>query len=374
MAKEHELDVYREWLGIAEAVRPLNFYQLLRLKQFEDQTAKIREHYRKMNAHVRKFASGDFAARSQELLNELARAMLCLTDLERKREYDASLGRKAPSSGRRRSIEEILLANQAIDQAQLQKARDYAKAVGLEVRDALVQQKAAAPDVVMLAYAESIGLPYVDLADVGVDESLVPRVPAALARQHSCVPILCDRGQVLMASPNPLAPEVEDEIHLRLNMPVRTVLCTAGSINPLITKYYARDPAAPGARAPTGAPAAGRAPAGGGSQAKPPEAKKGRATPSLPKVSAPKVSRPKFSLPRFSLPRLSFGGGGGGGGQRALLPCILAFNLTVILVVITRSIFHRGGWTWGSAGATAGLAALLGAVVAGITYFVTSRR
>jgi hypothetical protein len=362
MAKE--LDVYRDWLGISETARPLSFYQLLRLKPFEDQAAQIREHYRKMNAHVRKFASGDFAARSQELLNELARAMLCLTDIERKREYDASLGRKAPSSGRRRSLEEILLANQAIDQARLQKARDYAQAVGLEVRDALVQQKAAAPDVVMLAYAESIGLPYVDLADVGVDEALVPQVPAAVARQHSCLPILCDRGQVLMASPNPLAPEVEDELRLRLNMPVRTVLCTAGSINPLITKYYARDPAAPAARA----PATGRAPAAGGAPAKPPEARKGPAPPAKPKASIPKVSRPKFSLPRFSF------GGGGGDVKGAAIFSLLAFNLTVILVVFARVIFHRGGWTWGMAGVTVALAVLLGGAAAGITYYVASRK
>ncbi|MFH1924301.1 MAG: hypothetical protein ABIP48_30990, partial [Planctomycetota bacterium] len=89
-----ELDVYRDWLGIKEAARPLNYYQLLRLPAFEDDTSKIREHYRKMNAHVRKYATGDYAEQSQELLNELAKGMLCLTDARRKREYDVTLGRK----------------------------------------------------------------------------------------------------------------------------------------------------------------------------------------------------------------------------------------------------------------------------------------
>ena len=36
MAKE--LDVYRDWLSITETARPLNHYQLLRLKSFEDTT------------------------------------------------------------------------------------------------------------------------------------------------------------------------------------------------------------------------------------------------------------------------------------------------------------------------------------------------
>ena len=247
-----QLDVYRDWLGIAEAARPLDYYQLLRLKRFTDDRQKIRSHYQKMNAHVRKFATGDFAAESQELMNELARAMLCLTDVLRKGEYDASLGRKDIAASRQRTLEEILLAIKTIDRAQLDKARSYADAVGLEVRDALVQQKMAAADVVMLAYAESLGLPYIELEDVGVDEALVPRVPPTLARQHSCVPVMTDEGQLLMASPNPLVPDVEEELRLRFDMPVRTVLCTPASINAVVAQYYPRDAAAvaPAAAAP----------------------------------------------------------------------------------------------------------------------------
>src|SRR5262245_25925497 len=104
------LDVYRDWLKIAETARPLNHYQLLRLKPFEDNTAKVREHYRAMNTHVRKFAAGEFAKQSQDLLNELARAMLCLTDKQRKLEYDASLGRKDAKAGPKgQSFEQLLL-------------------------------------------------------------------------------------------------------------------------------------------------------------------------------------------------------------------------------------------------------------------------
>ena len=79
-----ELDVYRDWLGVTDAERPLNYYQLLRLKKFEDDIEKIRSNYRKLNAQVRKYASGQYGNQSQQLLNELAKAMLCLTDAKRK--------------------------------------------------------------------------------------------------------------------------------------------------------------------------------------------------------------------------------------------------------------------------------------------------
>lgn len=239
MAKE--IDVYREWLGITETARPLNHYQVLRLKQFEDDASKIRTHYRKMNEHVRKYAAGDFAVESQQLLNELAKAMLCLTDSRRKREYDATLGRADKGELRRRSFEEILLANKVVDRTQLDKARNYAKAVGLEIRDAVIQQKLTTPDVAMLAYAEAIGLPYVELDEIGVAEDLVPLIPPATARQHSCVPVMADANQILMASPNPLVPDVEEDLRLRLGKTIRSVLCTPASINAVVAKYYPPD-------------------------------------------------------------------------------------------------------------------------------------
>ena len=89
-----KIDVYKEWLKIEETRRPLNYYQLLKFNKFVDDPNVIRQRYRELNAYVRKFATGDYIEESQELLNELAKAMLCLTDKERKAEYDHKLGRK----------------------------------------------------------------------------------------------------------------------------------------------------------------------------------------------------------------------------------------------------------------------------------------
>ncbi len=239
-----ELDVYRDWLGVTDPARPLNHYQLLRLKKFEDDAAQVRAHYRKLNAHVRKFAAGEFASQSQSLLNELAKAMLCLTDDQRKREYDAALGRPTGQEHRRLSLEELLLRRQVIDREQLEKARRFADAVGLELGDAVVQQKLAKPEVVMQLVAESLGLPYVELADVGVYVEMVPHISALLARQNSCVPVMIDDGTLLMASPRPINPTVEDELRLRLGMPVRSVLCTAAAINAAISEHFPQDRAA----------------------------------------------------------------------------------------------------------------------------------
>lgn len=261
-----QIDVYRDWLKIEDTKRPLNYYQLLKLKKFEDDPVRIRSHYRQLNAHVRKFSAGEFASQSQALLNELAKAMLCLTDTKRKAEYDATLGRIQTEPGKQRSIEQLLLVRKVIDREALDKARGFADAVGVDIHDALVQQKLAKPEIVMQIYAESLGLPYVDLTETGVDIDLVPLVPVVMARQHSVVPVMVDDGQALLASPHPLKHEVEDELRLRLGMPIRPVLCTAQGINVAINRFYSKEAAVAEQKA-GGKPAPAKAAAAAGGKA-----------------------------------------------------------------------------------------------------------
>ncbi len=53
--------------------------------------------------------------------------------------------------------------------------------------------------------------------------------------------MIVDDGTLLVASPNALVPNVEDDLRLRFEMPVRPVLCTPAAIHALVAKYYSRD-------------------------------------------------------------------------------------------------------------------------------------
>ena len=112
----------------------------------------------------------------------------------------------------------------------------------MDIQDAVVQLKLASADVAMMAYAESLGLPYVDIADVGVLEPICPKIPAVLARRHSCLPVMIDDdGALVMASTRPLDPNVEDEIRLRTTLAVRSVLCTPAAINSNMEQYFPKE-------------------------------------------------------------------------------------------------------------------------------------
>lgn len=240
-----ELDVYKEWLGIPEGPRPPDHYALLRLVMFEDALDKIRGNYKKLNAHVRKYASGKHSVRSQTLLNELAKAMLCLEDVERKREYDESLGRVIEDEvvTGQRTLEQILLEKHLLTREQLKEAKSYADKIGLELRDAVVQMKFVEAAPAAEALAEELGLPFVDLADMIPDDDVLDRVPRQLVKMHSILPLFIDDDQLLVACVNPPTHELEEELRMRFEQRVRCVLATPLNINQGIAKYYA-----PGAR------------------------------------------------------------------------------------------------------------------------------
>ncbi len=246
-----EINVYKEWLGIPDDGPP-DHYQLLRLVKFEDDIDKIRNNYKKLNGHVRKYAAGKHSVRSQELLNELAKVMLCLTDAERKREYDSSLGREFAEEEQTgpRPMEEILVHKQIISKSQADEARNHAQKTGLDMRDVIVQLKLTDQATATQAYAEELGLPFIDLTDLVPDDDVLDQVPKKLVKQHSILPLFVDDDVLLIACTHPPEADLEEELRLRLNHPVRAVLATPLNINQGIAKYYA-----PGARNETAAAA-----------------------------------------------------------------------------------------------------------------------
>jgi len=139
-----------------------------------------------------------------------------------------------------RKLETILTANKLVSEEQLKQIANYAHAVGIDLHEAVLQKKIAPPEAVMMAYAESVGLPFIHLADVTVDESVVVQVEPMTARQNSFVPISIDQGYVLLATTKPVIPDVADELRMIFDLPVRCVLCTPAELNDALTQYYPR--------------------------------------------------------------------------------------------------------------------------------------
>ena len=126
---------------------------------------------------------------------------------------------------------------------QLTQIIKYAHAVGIDLHEAVLQKKIASPDAVMMAYAESIGIPFIRLADISVDEEVAAQIDPMTARQYSVVPVSIDHGYVLLVTTKPIVPDIADELRMTFNLPVRCAICTPAELSDAIAKYYPRDTA-----------------------------------------------------------------------------------------------------------------------------------
>lgn len=94
------LDPYHLWLGIPPEEQPPDYYRLLGIARFESNPAVITLAAHRQMAHVKTLAIGRYAEPAQHLLNQLARAKICLLHPALRTQYDASL-RQQPASGGR---------------------------------------------------------------------------------------------------------------------------------------------------------------------------------------------------------------------------------------------------------------------------------
>jgi hypothetical protein len=85
---------YHVWLGIPLAEQPPNHYRLLGISIFESDLDVIDHAADRQMAHVRTFQSGRNGTLSQQILNELAQARVCLLSPEKKSAYDDELRAK----------------------------------------------------------------------------------------------------------------------------------------------------------------------------------------------------------------------------------------------------------------------------------------
>lgn len=84
-------DPYHKWLGIPPNQRPPTFYQLLGLSPSEQDLDVIHAAVIRQSTYVRNFQAGPHGLEATRILNEIAEARAVLSDLEKRRKYDAEL-------------------------------------------------------------------------------------------------------------------------------------------------------------------------------------------------------------------------------------------------------------------------------------------
>ena len=105
-----EFDPYYVWLGIPPEEQPANYYRLLGLRLFENNGDVIDNAADRQMAHLRTYQGGKNGALTQQLLNEVAAARICLLDPKKRAAYDQQVRAKMPPPVRAVSAPQIQAA------------------------------------------------------------------------------------------------------------------------------------------------------------------------------------------------------------------------------------------------------------------------
>ncbi|MEK6247635.1 MAG: hypothetical protein N2C12_05600, partial [Planctomycetales bacterium] len=87
----NEFDAYHKWLGIRPEDQPPNHYRLLGIDLFESDPVVVQSASDQRMAHVRTYSTGKHLKASQQILNEISNAKLCLLSPTDRLEYDQQL-------------------------------------------------------------------------------------------------------------------------------------------------------------------------------------------------------------------------------------------------------------------------------------------
>jgi type IV pilus assembly protein PilB len=140
-----------------------------------------------------------------------------------------------------KQLGDILLEGGLVNPTQLEAAYEEQQRVGRALGRVLIEQGVLTESQLVSALATQIGLRFVDLSDFAVDGSAVGRVPGAVCRRHSAIPIGFEDNKLLVAMADPANVFAIDDIRSLTGMDVKPVVATRADVAAAIDRYYRAD-------------------------------------------------------------------------------------------------------------------------------------
>ena len=103
-------DPYHKWLGIPPKQQPPHHYRLLGIDFFESDHDVIEAAADRLMAYLKDCGTGKHSVASQELLNKVSAARVCLLDDAKKAQYDNALRSLLAKQAQQQSSKTIPIA------------------------------------------------------------------------------------------------------------------------------------------------------------------------------------------------------------------------------------------------------------------------
>jgi len=133
---------------------------------------------------------------------------------------------------------DLLLKRGVVSLDQLTEAEERSKTTGKSIGDTLIEIEYATPEEVTIALAEYNHMPYVDLREHRIDESVIELIPESVARENMVIPFSSEDGAIRILIADPFDLETVEKLRFILNRKIETALAPRLAIQEAINHYY----------------------------------------------------------------------------------------------------------------------------------------
>ncbi|MEA2499686.1 MAG: type pilus assembly protein PilB, partial [Actinomycetota bacterium] len=138
-------------------------------------------------------------------------------------------------------LDELLRARGLITDEQLEEARGQAVQRGRSVGRVLIELGYVTEAGLVSILSEQLGLEFVDLTEIQIDQSAVAMVPEVTARRHNCIPVRFEESKLVLAMADPANVVAVDDIRALTGKEIRTVVATKADVAAAINRSYRLD-------------------------------------------------------------------------------------------------------------------------------------
>lgn len=140
-----------------------------------------------------------------------------------------------------KQLGEILVGQGLISNADLEKALLEQRSVGHSLGRVLIDMGLLTEAQVVQALASQIGMRFVDLTEITLDGAALTKVPGAVCRRHSAIPVAFENGKLLVAMSDPANVFAIDDIRSASGMSVQPVVATRTDVQAALDRHYRAD-------------------------------------------------------------------------------------------------------------------------------------
>jgi len=132
---------------------------------------------------------------------------------------------------------QILVESGLITELQLQHALEQQKQTGERLGRVILAMGLASQDDIAAAVARQLGVDFVNLSDIILDEAILLRVPEHLARRHHVIPISVENGAMVLGMEDPLDIVAADDLGKLTGLEIKPAVITPDAFQRALSQY-----------------------------------------------------------------------------------------------------------------------------------------